>query len=422
MVHFAIIGRTPPASVGRLLSDPYVPLAERAAGRYGERFLRAIDRALRVRPEERPQSVGELRADLGFDAGDSHGDAGPDPARHRRGSGEAGGFEGRQGDVGSAVDARAAREAGQRAAAGVHSMTAGTLGEPGPPEAASAGVGGGSPRMPPQHAGVAPQSGASALPRAVTVARPRSRLWLPLGAAVLAAGGGAAYIALTKSGAPVPSPVALAPAPLSPSAAASAQGPVLEPAAVPVPVPPASSEPPAGVPAARPPVSSTGLSGFDQVLRAQAADFHVDAAPTRPRLRIGRDKLSFRVTSERDGHLSVLLHGPDGSLVLLFPNSVAKADRIRAGQTLTLPAASWPLEATAPAGREDFLVIVSAQPRDFSSVGQGRDGWFLKLPPPDRQAAPAGDAPLPAWAGRVDCKSPGCDVYGAAHFTVDVVR
>ena len=164
------------------------------------------------------------------------------------------------------------------------------------------------------------------------------------------------------------------------------------------------------------------MPAFDQVLRAQAADFHVDAAPTQPRLRIGHDKLGFRVTSEHDGYLNVLLRGPDGSLVLLFPNSLAKANRIRAGQTLTLPAASWALEATAPAGREDFLAIVSAQPRDFSRAGQGRDGWFLKLPPLDSQATPVGDASLPAWAGRVDCKSPGCDVYGAAHFTVDVVR
>ena len=66
VVYFAIMGRTPPPSVGRLLNDTYVPLVEAAAGRYSERFLAAIDRALAVRPEERTQSIGELRSDLGL--------------------------------------------------------------------------------------------------------------------------------------------------------------------------------------------------------------------------------------------------------------------------------------------------------------------------------------------------------------------
>jgi serine/threonine protein kinase len=70
-VHFAILGKTPPTSVGRLMSDSFVPLAEAAAGRYSPRFLEAIDRALRVRPEERTQTVADLRADLGLDAGAS---------------------------------------------------------------------------------------------------------------------------------------------------------------------------------------------------------------------------------------------------------------------------------------------------------------------------------------------------------------
>ena len=177
------------------------------------------------------------------------------------------------------------------------------------------------------------------------------------------------------------------------------------------------STPPVACPTAA--FAPTGLPAFDHVLRAQTADFRVEARPARTRLRIGHDKLVFSVTSARDGYLDVVLRGPDGSLLLLYPNTKAKGNRIRAGQTLTLPAASWALEATAPAGREDFLAIVSAQPRDFSRAGQGRDGWFLKLPALD--AAAAGTA-LPAWAGRAECQGAGCDVFGAAHFTVDVVR
>jgi Domain of unknown function (DUF4384) len=49
-----------------LLNDTFVPLTQAAAGRYSEPFLAAIDRALAVRPEERTQSVEELRAQLGL--------------------------------------------------------------------------------------------------------------------------------------------------------------------------------------------------------------------------------------------------------------------------------------------------------------------------------------------------------------------
>jgi Protein kinase domain/Domain of unknown function (DUF4384) len=66
VVYFAILGKTPPPSVGRLLNDTFVPLTQAAAGRYSEPFLAAIDRALAVRPEERTQSVEELRAQLGL--------------------------------------------------------------------------------------------------------------------------------------------------------------------------------------------------------------------------------------------------------------------------------------------------------------------------------------------------------------------
>ena len=66
VVYFAIIGKTPPPSVGRLLNDTYVPLAQAAAGRYSAGFLQAIDHALAVRPDERTQSITALRDELGL--------------------------------------------------------------------------------------------------------------------------------------------------------------------------------------------------------------------------------------------------------------------------------------------------------------------------------------------------------------------
>jgi serine/threonine protein kinase len=69
VVYWSITGKTPPTSVGRMLSDAYVPLMQCARGRYSDQFLTAIDRALRVLPEQRTRSVDQLRSELGIAAG-----------------------------------------------------------------------------------------------------------------------------------------------------------------------------------------------------------------------------------------------------------------------------------------------------------------------------------------------------------------
>lgn len=62
VVHFAIDGHAPPPAVGRMITDPYVPLATRHADAYSPAFLAAIDRALAFKPEDRPQSVAAMRS------------------------------------------------------------------------------------------------------------------------------------------------------------------------------------------------------------------------------------------------------------------------------------------------------------------------------------------------------------------------
>ncbi len=69
VVYFAITGKKPPAAVGRLLNDQYVPLGQTPhAARYSAAFLDAIDKALAVRPEHRTQDIQAFRAALGFGA------------------------------------------------------------------------------------------------------------------------------------------------------------------------------------------------------------------------------------------------------------------------------------------------------------------------------------------------------------------
>lgn len=62
VVRYAIAGRPPVASVARVVEDVQRPLAQTHAGRYSDGFLRAIDAALAVRPEDRPQDVASFRA------------------------------------------------------------------------------------------------------------------------------------------------------------------------------------------------------------------------------------------------------------------------------------------------------------------------------------------------------------------------
>ena len=62
VVYFAITGRVPPSSVERLIDDRLERLTRVAAGRYSARFLAAIDAALAVRPQDRPQTDAAFRA------------------------------------------------------------------------------------------------------------------------------------------------------------------------------------------------------------------------------------------------------------------------------------------------------------------------------------------------------------------------
>ena len=64
VMHLAVTGRVPPPSVSRVMTDSYAPLAQNSvlSARYSGALLSAIDAGLAVRPQERPQSMDEMRA------------------------------------------------------------------------------------------------------------------------------------------------------------------------------------------------------------------------------------------------------------------------------------------------------------------------------------------------------------------------
>ena len=346
VVYFAIMGKTPPTSVGRLMNDSYVPLAEAAAGRYSPRFLAAIDRALIVKPEERTPSIDALRHELGLDT------MAPAPRP-------------------------APRPEGKRIVAST-------------PGGAAQGAQG-----------------------------PRGKLPLIAGATVLglAALGGGFYALLgPKKAGP-----GVAPASASlPAVAVSTTG-----ATPPVAAADHASPPP------QPPVDPApnrpfdAVRDFERVVASQSADFRVEAATTQPQFRIDKDFLSFSVKAEKEGHLYVFLHGSDGLLMQVFPNAMAKSNRVRAGQTLTLPPprSQWAMKASGPRGIDHFIAIVSTHPRDFSATGlQVQDGYGQATLQAVNEAARLHGGVTPLFMGKPLCDKDCTDQFGAAVFASEQVN
>lgn len=67
VLHLAVTGKAPPASVSRLMKDNLEPLSGRNLPGFSETFLRTVDHCLALQPGERPQSIALLRERLGID-------------------------------------------------------------------------------------------------------------------------------------------------------------------------------------------------------------------------------------------------------------------------------------------------------------------------------------------------------------------
>jgi hypothetical protein len=369
LVYNAITGKTPPTSVGRLMSDNYQPLAEVARGRYSDHFLQAIDRALKVKPDERTPNIAALRADLGLDA------APPTSQRTVMPSAPA------PQALASAPPARATAPAPKVAGASNGSktglMVAGGLG-------ALALVGGAA--------------------------------WMVLGgppsaqnASALQAQPAASAASTTSGVAAAVTPAAVVPAPAAASAA-----------------PPAVTTAPAADLQPKLEGPFEPLNEFRRIVAMADASFQIEAMPSKPQFRIGKDRLSFKVSSAREGYVYVLLQSTEGAFMRLFPNTMGKDNRIKAGQTLVLPQASWPMDTAGPAGTDHFLVIVSEHPRDFKQAHMKMDGGFGEYPVGEQALAllkqkPTGVSP---FAGQPQCpQGDACpDVFGAALFSSEEIQ
>jgi len=96
-----------------------------------------------------------------------------------------------------------------------------------------------------------------------------------------------------------------------------------------------------------------------------------------PKVKIGRDKVEFTVSSSHAGYLYLLMVGSDGKTFdMLFPNRLDRSNQLEIGQVLRLPRPSWEVTAGGPAGVTQLLAIVADAPRDFSRLALKPAGPF----------------------------------------------
>ncbi len=66
VMYFAIMKSPPPISVGRVVKDTMLPLQDGEHAGFSAKFLKGIDQALAIQPQDRPQSMDEFRQSLGI--------------------------------------------------------------------------------------------------------------------------------------------------------------------------------------------------------------------------------------------------------------------------------------------------------------------------------------------------------------------
>jgi serine/threonine protein kinase len=316
VLYCAITGKPPTPSISRVMNDTLLPLTQTAAGRYSAGFLGAIDSALALRPEKRPQSVAQWRQAL-----------------------------------------FAENEAASTIA-----------------------------RIPPSL-----EKKASPWPRLASLV-------------LLIAGIGAgAYVALLP-----PAPVEMAAVSLG-----APQTPSLEKTQA----APTSAEHPTTR-------EFDPIQALDQVFEQRDRNHPVTVAIDQSTVKIGRDKLRFRVTSPQAGYLYVLMVGTDrGHFNLLFPNAIDKNNKVGSGKELALPRAGWSMTAGGPAGTNHFVAIVSENPRDFSAAGLVSVDPFGEFSLEIAAKISANTSGPSPFAGRPDCPPPNsCSAaYGAATFSIQEI-
>ena len=376
VLYTAITGQAPMASVGRLMNDDLVPVSASARASYSASFLAAIDHGLAVRPEDRPQDIAALRAEL-FAAA----------------------------SVASDDEVTLIRPA---AGADPHFVDSGGA-------VAATGFG---PFRPPgtQPRTASPGSGKS---RVLMIAGAVAGLVVVVAVVWFATRGTPAEPMKSASGT-VPAPAQPTAAPnttTTPIAAAGSAAAISAPSAQDVAAPPS-----------RGPFSVEAV--LEDIVRRADPQMSVTAKADNENLVIGRDQLKFRVKSSQAGYLYVLYSGTGpANLLLLFPNEADRDNRIAANKDLLLPrkgssGKTWSIDAAGPPGADHIVALVSRVPRDFAGVGlkqgSGVSSFDLETIQGLWASASASGSPY-AGAARCDANADCASEFGAALLRISEV-
>lgn len=340
VLYAALTGRPPMTAVGRMMNDEMVPVSSIAAGRYSKEFLKAIDAGLALRPEHRPQSIGEMRELLFAPPG---GDDDEATVLHQ-----------------PADDERT-----------VLKQTTTPLVRPRVDDATVIDMRGGAQQVAPMRAdpprdapppAQANEASASNAPPPVAAAPSTNKASLVLvaGMAGLAAITAAVWFFTDgSSGTPPVDPKTIASTGGASTEATTRTDPNAADAAL------ATAQRAA---AARPAFGTVAV--LEDIVRHADPRIAVQAAADKASLVIGRDRMSFRVKASEPGYLYVFLSGTDQQhLSLLFPNAIDADNRIEANADVVLPRKGWQITAGGPAGTNHLVTMVSRQPRDFGGAG-----------------------------------------------------
>jgi hypothetical protein len=155
------------------------------------------------------------------------------------------------------------------------------------------------------------------------------------------------------------------------------------------------------------------LATLNDIYSQRDDRWQVQANLAQPTLKIGTN-LALSIRSQRDGFVYLFYQGTQpGSFYLLFPNQLDASNAIAANQELNLPRQDWSVTALGPRGTDHLLVMVTATPRDFSSLALPAEyvsaaGPFEKIRPTMQAVAQISQiAALSAAAGK-----PACQVTG----------
>jgi hypothetical protein len=154
---------------------------------------------------------------------------------------------------------------------------------------------------------------------------------------------------------PTPAPAPLAPPPVSAPSVPMAPGVTPSPTAL--------TKPPKPEPAL---ASLATLKDIEQQRNPKRV---VKVSLSKVALKIGKDELDFKVTSNHDGYVYLVMLGSDAkSFYILFPNGLDGNNRISAGKPMRLPKPDWQVKAAGPAGTDQLLVMVSDSPRKLDGL------------------------------------------------------